>query len=98
MALHGESSIHDGCDLHAKRYSAIRSDAFPKNRTCANLPTIIPDGQLLAAKAFERLAPRAFHVVSNDLANFGTQKRQLGGRRGRRGPTHRIAVAIHPSL
>jgi hypothetical protein len=46
VTMHGlrRKNIQDGCDLHAKRYSEIRSDAFPKNRTCANLPTIIADG------------------------------------------------------
>jgi hypothetical protein len=42
--LRAEGRIQDGCDLHAKRYSAIRSDAFPTNRICANPPTIIAGG------------------------------------------------------
>jgi hypothetical protein len=34
--------------LSAERYSAIWSYAFPKNRTCANLPTKIAGDRLLA--------------------------------------------------
>jgi len=34
--------------------SAIRSDAFPKNRSCANLPTIFAGDRLHAANASEQ--------------------------------------------